>query len=65
MNHDTAMILSTLRGQAWERVKGELGAVAKTFHSEGGSNAEEFEQFKEFSDRALSFINDIEGEGLC
>ena len=55
-------VLRALRGQAWERAKGELRAVGMTFF--GLSNANEG-QFDEFTSAVDRFIEHVESNGLA
>lgn len=61
-------ILRSLRGQAWERAKGELRAMLPTFYDgdvpgaslEGG----ELSKFEKLDRLIAKFIEDVEGDGL-
>lgn len=55
-------ILRALRGQAWERGKGELRAVLQTFFGEGAARPGQFDQFDA---EVAKFIAVVEGEGLA
>jgi len=50
-------ILRTLRGQAWERSKGELNAILSTFWSED-------EKFEKLDTAIKEFIKKVEDQGL-
>lgn len=51
-----------MRGQAWERAKGELHSMLPTFY--GKDNARDG-QFDELDELISKFIKDVEDGGLC
>lgn len=55
-------ILRALRGQAWERAKGELRAVAVTFFGEGSAAQG---QFDHYNDMMEDFVKAVEDRGLA
>lgn len=58
-------IIKTLRAQAWERAKGELGALLNTFYP-AASFPENSRpgQFEELDRLVAQFIRKVEGSGL-
>ena len=50
-------LLRTLRGMAWERAKGELESIMRTFWDERDS-------FEELDKAVKAFIKKIEDDGL-
>jgi len=58
-------VLTSLRGMAWERAKGELRAALMTFYPEYDRQGNYIEgAFKELKDLTDKFIKDVEDNGL-
>lgn len=56
-------LIRLLRGQAWERAKGELNSMLRTYHSSHSSTSEgQFEAASRLFDK---FISEVEDHGLC
>lgn len=53
-------ILRTLRGQAWERAKGEMNAMLTTFWDGHGNDG----KFREAAAAIKEFVKRIEDNGL-
>lgn len=53
-------VLRALRGQAWERAKGELGSMLTTFWDGHGND----EQFQKANKAIKEFIKHVEDNGL-
>lgn len=58
MSDEDNRVRSVLRAMAWERAKGELFAMTRTFYEL------EKEQYASFKKEVTDFIEKVEGEGL-
>ena len=51
--------IKILRSMAWERAKGELSAMAQTYHGEEGKI-----EYAKFCDAYTEFVSEVEDHGL-
>ena len=56
-------ILQAMRGQAWERAKGELRAIGQAGFSGARYNPNETSPLSKFYDATDAFIEKVESEG--
>lgn len=63
VNSTSDDILGVMRGQAWERVKGEIGALLAAYVSRGDEQMKA--RFSRMIDLSDEFIRAVEDEGLA